>query len=214
MASNAKREEFLICRLSIIMTTTRARVVGRPSATDHAQIEQAAFALFERQGFDSTTMPQIASAVGVGTRTLFRYFPSKNDIPWGQFDQSLQTFRQQFDALPPTTPLADAVHGCVVAFNSFDESVLEVHRFRMRLILTTPALQAHSTIKYQAWRSVIAAYVAHRLSLTPEDFLPRMTGYVSLALSVSAYEQWLAEPGSVLTSILERSLSDLRTFLS
>lgn len=187
---------------------------GRPSATDHGAIERAAFKLFDEHGFDETTMEQIADAVGVGRRTLFRYFSSKNDIPWGQFDESLQFFRRQFDAVPPGRPVADAVHECVVAFNTFDENVLDLHRFRMRLILTTPALQAHSSIKYAAWRQVIAEYVATRLSLPTDHHLPRLIGHVSLAVSVAAYEQWLDEPASSLTELLDQELAGLRSYLS
>jgi len=181
--------------------------------TDHAAIEHAAFLLFDRQGFDETTMDQIAHAVGVGRRTLFRYFPSKNDIPWGRFDESLQFFRRQFEAVPSDTPIADAVHRCVVAFNSFDDAVLDQHRFRMRLILSTPALQAHSAIKYEAWRRVIAEYVSHRLSLPLDGQLPRLIGHVSLAVSVAAYEQWLDEPNSSLTELLDLELESLRSYL-
>lgn len=195
------------------MNAPPSRSLGRPSATDHAAIEHAAFQLFERQGFEETTLEQIADAVGVGRRTLFRYFPSKNDIPWGQFDESLRGFRRQFDDLPADLPLADAVHRCVVDFNRFDEDALEQHRFRMRLLLTTPALQAHSALKYEAWRAVIADYVAARTGRAPDDPLPRLVGHVSLALSVAAYEHWLSEPGSSLTQTLDHNLSDLREYL-
>lgn len=196
------------------MTASRARTIGRPSVTDHIAIEQAAFRLFGEQGFDDTTMDQIAQAVGVGKRTLFRYFPSKNDIAWGQFDESLRHFREQFEAISASTPLADAVQDCVVAFNEFDDSILDQHRFRMRLILQTPALQAHSAIKYEAWRRVISEYVAGRMSLSLDDQLPRLIGHVSLAVSVAAYEQWLHEPTSSLTDILHREFASLRSYLS
>ncbi len=181
--------------------------------TNHGAIERAAFVLFETYGFDETTMEQIADAIGVGRRTLFRYFPSKNDIPWGQFDDSLQSFRDQFDAVPAGTPVAEAVHNGIMAFNTFDDDVLDLHRLRMRLILSTPTLQAHSAIKYEAWRQVIAEYVARRLSLTPHDRLPRLIGHVSLAVSVAAYEQWLKHPGTSLTEALDQGLSDLQTYL-
>jgi mycofactocin system transcriptional regulator len=196
------------------MTARAPRTQGRPSATDHGAIERAAFTLFEQHGFDETTMEQIADAVGVGRRTLFRYFPSKNDIPWGQFDESLQYFSRQFDAVPPGTPIADAVHGCVVAFNTFDDDVLDLHRFRMRLILTTPALQAHSAIKYAAWRRVIAEYVAGRLSIAADGPFPRLVGHVSLAVSVAAYEQWLDETGASLTDLLDEELASLKLYLT
>src|SRR4051812_30748104 len=99
------------------MTPPSSRAVGRPSATDHAAIERAAFRLFDEQGFDSTTMEQIATAVGVGRRTLFRYFPSKNDIAWGQFDESLRSFREQLASQPLDIEVAEAVHRCVIGFN-------------------------------------------------------------------------------------------------
>lgn len=200
-------------RFCSAMTARTARTQGRPSATDRAAIERAAFDLFERQGFDDTTMVQIAQAVGVGKRTLFRYFPSKNDIAWGQFDDSLRHFRAQFDAIDPAMPLAEAVHACIVAFNSFDDAVLDQHRFRMRLILTTPTLQAHSAIKYADWRRVIAEYVARRLSLTPEDHLPLLVGHVSLAMSVAVYEQWLDTEDAPLGDLLDAALDDLRQYL-
>lgn len=196
------------------MTTSRDRALGRPSVTDHATIVRAAFTLFQEQGFDETAMDQIAMALGVGKHTLFRYLPSKNDIPWGRFDESLGHFRQQFEAVPPGTTVADAVHACVVTFNSFDESVLAQHRLRMRLILKSPALQAHSTLKYSAWRRAIAEYVAARLELDVDDRLPRLVGYTGLAVSVAAYEQWLDEPNSSLTHILDHNLADLRAYLT
>ena len=46
-------------------------------------------------------MADIAAEVGVGRRTLFRYFESKNDIPWGQFDRTLDGFREILAAMPP-----------------------------------------------------------------------------------------------------------------
>ncbi|MBN3496636.1 mycofactocin system transcriptional regulator [Arthrobacter pascens] len=195
------------------MTATTNRSPGRRAVTDHGAIERAAFRLFEEQGFDETTMEQIAEAVGVGRRTLFRYFPSKNDIPWGQFDQSLRAFAAQLADVPSDVPVAEAVHGCVVAFNDFDEQSLPQHRIRMRLILGTPTLQAHSALRYAAWRGVIEDYVAARLDVEPDALLPRLAGHVSLALAVSSYEQWLREPGSDLTRILQLEMEALRSYL-
>jgi mycofactocin system transcriptional regulator len=201
------------CYFSDAMSPAPARPLGRPSATDHAAIEQAAFELFERQGFEDTTLEQIAEAVGIGRRTLFRYFPSKNDIPWGQFDESLRGFRRRFDEVPDDVPVAEAVHRCVIGFNTFDDAVLPQHRVRMRLLLTTPALQAHSALKYEAWRSVIAEFVAARLRLEPSDALPRLVGHVSLAQSVAAYEEWLGDPARSLTQIFDHNLAALRDYL-
>lgn len=196
------------------MSALRTNPQGRPSATDHAAIERAAFELFEVQGFDQTTMEQIATAVGVGRRTLFRYFPSKNDIPWGQFDESLRHFREQFDAVPEGVPLAEAVHRCVIAFNEFDEAAIPQHRIRMRLILTTPTLQAHSALRYESWRAVISEYVGHRLRQPADAAVPRLIGHVSLALAVASYERWLAHPELRLTDVLAESMAELKAYVT
>ncbi len=196
------------------MTANMRRAHGRPSATDHATIERAAFALFAEQGFDETTMEDIANAVGIGRRTLFRYFPSKNDIPWGQFDDSLRAFHDQLDSQPPERSIAEAVHRCIISFNDFDPDAMEQHRVRMRLILTTPALQAHSALKYQAWRRVIADYVASRTAAGPDDPLPAIVGHVSLALAVASYERWLEHPELRLTEILVDSMDHLASYLA
>ncbi|OUZ10275.1 mycofactocin system transcriptional regulator [Aeromicrobium sp. PE09-221] len=187
--------------------------VGRPGATSHAEIEQAAFDLFTDRGFDQTTMGDIADAVGVGRRTLFRYFPSKNDIPWGQFDRTLEAFRLILDQAPRDIALHEAVHRSVVTFNAFPDDARPPHRDRMRLILSTPSLQAHSVLRYADWRRVIVEFVARRTGQDPTDALPRTVGHVSLALALSAYESWLEQQSSSITTLLDEAMAELRWYL-
>ena len=187
---------------------------GRPPVTSHAAIEAAAFGLFARHGFDETTTDEIAEAAGIGRRTLFRYYPSKYDIPWGQFDDSLAYFRDVLAREPHDMSLWAAVQHGVVQFNTFDDAVLDQHRVRMRLILQTPSLQAHSVLMYERWRSVIAAYVATRTGQPANGLLPRTVGHVSLALAISAYEQWLTPRAQKLTVLLDRSMAGLRDYLA
>jgi mycofactocin system transcriptional regulator len=176
---------------------------GRPVATSHADIEQAAFRLFAERGFAGTTLEDIAREVGVGRRTLFRYFDSKNDIPWGQFDRTLEGFRQIFADLPGDLPTHEAVHLAVRRFNDFPDDAQPPHRERMRLILETPTLQAHSVLRYEQWRAVIAEYVATRHGLEPDALLPRTVGHVFLALALSAYETWLSDESLDVPSLID-----------
>jgi len=196
-----------------VSSSARRSVAGRPEATTHAAIEQAAFKLFAERGFDATTLDAIAEAVGVGRRTLFRYFASKNDIPWGQFDRTLDGFRELLAGMPTDLPLHVAVHRGVLGFNEFPDDAEPPHRERMRLILKTPALQAHSVLRYAQWRAVIAEYVADRLDLRPDDLLPRTVGQVSLALALSAYETWLEQPDASLPDLLESAMAALEDYL-
>src|ERR1700691_4175996 len=129
---------------------------GRKPVTSRADLEHVAFDLFDRQGFEQTTVDDIARAAGIGRRTFFRYFPSKNDIAWGEFDAELDRMRARLKAIAPQTPLMDAIRTAVVDFNRVAPEQIPWHRRRMALILGTPALQAHSTLRYAAWRQVIA----------------------------------------------------------
>lgn len=193
--------------------SARASARGRPVVTSHAEIEQAAFALFAERGFGGTTMAEVASRVGVGTRTLFRYYGSKNDIPWGQFDETLSRFRALLDSQPLSLPLHEAIHRAVVDFNRFPHDSRPPHRERMRLILTTPELQAHSVLKYAEWRRVIAEYVARRLGQAPDSWVPLVSGHVSLALALTAYERWLDDPDADLIEAVENSMNSLKDYL-
>ena len=149
-----------VASLAAMATPHGASLLGRPPATSHAQIERAAFRLFALRGFDGTTLDAIAGEVGISRRTLLRYYDSKNDIPWGRFAETLDGFRATLAAMPDDLPLHQAVHAAVLAFNRFDLDAHPSHRERMQLILTTPALQAHSVLRYGEWRRVIADYVA------------------------------------------------------
>jgi mycofactocin system transcriptional regulator len=188
------------------MTETVGSRPGRPPVTDHGAIERAAFALFTERGFEATTLEDIAAAAGIGRRTLLRYYPSKNDIPWGHFDQSLVELRDHLEAMPRTIAVYRAVHQAVLAFNRFPPEAIPQHRQRMRLLLTTPALQAHSVLRYAQWRSTIAGYVAHRVGAAETDLLPRTIGQVTLAVSLSAYEHWLLDEDEPLERLLDAAL--------
>jgi len=188
--------------------TTPRRGGRRPSTTRH-ELEKVAFDLFARNGFDDTTVDEIAAAAGIGRRTFFRYFDSKNDIVWGNFTEHLSYMREQFTACPPDQPLMDAIRHVVVDFNQFDPTEVPWHRRRMELILRTPALQAHSTLRYADWRAVVAEYAAHRLCLDPSDLRPQAIAYTALGTALAAYEHWLAHPNRDLESILDQAFRDL-----
>jgi TetR/AcrR family transcriptional regulator, regulator of mycofactocin system len=188
--------------------------VGRPEATTHADIEAAAFGLFATGGFEHTTLTMIAAEVGVSRRTLFGYYASKNDIPWGQFDRSLARFGAVLEAMPGDIPLWDAVHRGVRAFNDFPADARPPHLQRMRLILGTPALQAHSVLRYVEWRRVISRYVAKRTGAGADAPLPALVGHMSLALALAAYDEWLSDPRRPLLDLIGKQMTLLRDYLA
>lgn len=182
---------------------------GRPAATSRAELELVARELFAEHGFDATTVDDIAAAAGIGRRTFFRYFASKNDVVWGDFDRGLADLAQRLRASPPAQPLLDALREAVLAFNALEPDAVAWHRDRMSLILRVPALQAHSTLRYAAWRRVVAEFAAERLDLGADELLPQVVAHTSLGAALTAYEQWLRRPGSDLAELLDQALHAL-----
>ena len=182
------------------------RTPGRRKVTSRAELEQVAFDLFGRHGFEHTTVDDIAFAAGIGRRTFFRYFASKNDVPWGDFDAELARMRERLRAVPGQAPLMQALRTAVVDFNRVAPDQVPAHRRRMELILRVPALQAHSTLRYAAWRAVIAGFVAERTGQPPEALLPQAVAYALLGAAIAAYEQWLDGGRDDLAELLDRAV--------
>ena len=66
---------------------------GRPPGTSRRELELIALRLFTQQGFDNTTIEQIAAEAGVSKRTFFRYFSSKSSVLWSEFDHEVDVIR-------------------------------------------------------------------------------------------------------------------------
>ena len=167
--------------------------VGRRRSTTRDHIADVAIDLFSARGFDAVSVDDVAHAAGIARRTLFRYYSSKNAIPWGDFDAHLDHLRELLDRIDPTASLGDALRAALLAFNTFDDAETERHRRRMRVILQTDELQAYSMTMYAGWREVIAGFVARRLGAKVTDLLPQTVAWTMLGVALAAYEHWLAD---------------------
>jgi TetR/AcrR family transcriptional regulator, regulator of mycofactocin system len=186
-------------------TSQSTGVRGRRPSTSRAELSHIGLQLFTERGFDETTVDDIAAAAGIGRRTFFRYFSSKNDLPWGDFDQRLDTMRAHLRSLPADLSVMEALRIAVVEFNRLPPEEIPHHRQRMRLLLTIPTLRAHSTLHYEAWRSVIAEYAAERLKVPSNDLAPRAIAWAMLGVGLSCYEQWLRHDDADLPALLEEA---------
>ena len=187
-----------------------ARIGRRPSTTKE-ELAAIGIELFMEAGFDETSIDDIAEEADIARRTFFRYFPSKNEVAWGNFDEHLAGMRASLETIPEDVPLSEALTTALHDFNTFPDSEAERHRARMGLILHTPALQGYSSVMYQGWRQVIAEFVARRTDASSDDHFPRTVGYLVLAVAVSAYEQWLTDDSAELPDLLA---SGMRTLYS
>jgi TetR/AcrR family transcriptional regulator, regulator of mycofactocin system len=182
--------------------------IGRPPTTTHAEIERVALELFAERGFEATTVEDIAAAVGVGRRTLFRYFESKNDIAWGDFDWVMERLRAALEA-GAALPLMEALRLGVVESNRYPADQESGLRTRMTLITGSAALQAHSALRYSEWRAVVAEWAAGRLGEAPDDLRPRVLGYAALGTAMASFERWVANEGEELSELLDAGFVDL-----
>lgn len=182
---------------------------GRRRTTSPVELERVAFALFESDGFEQATVERIARAAGIGRRTFFRYFESKNDVVWGAFTEQLDGMRERFRARPADEPLMESIRAVVVEFNRVEPAETDRHRRRLELILRVPALQAHSTLRYAEWRAVVADFAADRLDTSPSALEPQTIAHAALGAALAAYDHWLERPGSDLCATLDVALRRL-----
>lgn len=195
------------------MATTRPRAqpkLGRRRSTTRENIADVAIDLFATRGFDDVSVDDVAHAAGIARRTLFRYYASKNAIPWGDFDAHLQELGELLDGIDPAAPLGDALRAALLAFNTFDEGETARHRRRMRVILQTDELQAYSMTMYAGWRGVIAEFVARRIGTEPTDLRPQTVAWTMLGVALSAYERWLGDQTVELTQALGEAFDTIR----
>src|SRR5436309_10581986 len=94
----------------------------RKKAKTRAAIQEHALRLFREQGYDATTVEQIAAAAEVSPSTFFRYFPTKEDVVlYDAFDPLIfAAFEAQPAALGPIQALRGALHAVFGALSAKD----------------------------------------------------------------------------------------------
>jgi AcrR family transcriptional regulator len=86
----------------------------RKKESSRRAIEDAAWELFAEQGYEETSINDIAERADVAPRTFFRYFPTKEAVMYPQFEELLQSVREEFRKRPTDEPVITSI------FESFD----------------------------------------------------------------------------------------------
>jgi mycofactocin system transcriptional regulator len=187
---------------------------GRPPGTSARALELIALDLFHAQGFEETTVEQIAAEAGVSRRTFFRYFDSKASVLWHAFDREVDALRSAFAAMSAGVPLMDAIRQVVVGANGYRQEDIPELRRRMELIASVPALTASAALHYDAWERAVSEFAASRLGARPDELAPLAIGRATLAAARSAYDVWIAEERADLQHHLDEALRLLATGFS
>ena len=178
---------------------------GRRPSTTREDVARVALDLFNRQGYDETTVDQIAAAVGVSRRTFFRYYESKRDVVWGEFDAELVRLHDQLDGAPPDRPMMDVLRLAVIATNRFGAGELDELRIRIGLIGTVPTLVAHSAVRYAEWCQVVAGFVARRWGRRPDSLGPQTVARAALGAAMAAFSCWAEGADDDLPAVVDRA---------
>jgi mycofactocin system transcriptional regulator len=182
---------------------------GRPPGTSRRELELIALRLFTDQGFESTTIEQIAAEAGVSKRTFFRYFSSKASVLWSEFDSEVDTIRAALAEMPAGMPMMDAIRRAVVTANHYGPQDVPELRLRMNLIGGVPALQSSAAVHYDAWERAISDFAATRIGQPADSLYPLAVGRATLAACRAAYDRWSDRADADLTFYLDAALAAL-----
>jgi AcrR family transcriptional regulator len=138
----------------------RKPVRARARRALRAEITSQALGLFSERGFDAVTADELAEAVGVSRRTLFRLFATKEDIVVAAFedlgDEALTALREQPAKESPWAALHGALGAAAARLEERPALFFELHG----VIAQTPALRRRLLEQRDGWRAAFAEEVA------------------------------------------------------
>jgi AcrR family transcriptional regulator len=95
-----------------------------------AALREAALARFVRDGFDATSIADIAADAGVTVRTFYRYFAGKDEVLFADYEDRLDWFGRALSVRPRKESLVDSVRAAVDSFPDDPAVVAEIARLR------------------------------------------------------------------------------------
>ncbi|MER5418615.1 TetR family transcriptional regulator [Streptosporangium roseum] len=173
----------------------------------------AALDLFATQGYESTTVDQIAAAVDVSPRTFFRYFATKEDVALSLPLDGLEVLLTELAARPaqepPFTALGHALRAMVTMLEEGDLAdrtrFLKAHE----VIESTPALFAGSMRRMMDNERRLVAEIARREGADPDDLLPHFVVALFTTVTRVGFEHCGPDGLHDLTALAERLESAL-----
>jgi AcrR family transcriptional regulator len=153
-------------------------------------IEEAALDLFEQQGFDATTVEQIAERADVSRTTFFRYFPTKADVVLNPNAGRLPALHRAIVERPPgesdLVALRRALQSGVVATVEAQSSAR-----KSRVLATTPLLRGLSYERGLGWWDTIKRALAERRGSAEPDEHSSVAARAVLGALGSAIDGWV-----------------------
>ena len=177
-----------------------------------AAIQSAAIELFLRQGFDETTIEQIAAAAEISPSTFFNYFPTKEDVVFQ--DELDPLILAAFDAQPAgTNPIRAIRNAMKSVFREITPEQDRLIRERIALMSSTPSLRAAMLAQFADLVDQIATLVAGRSGRSADDFAVRNLAGALLGVMMSAFLTVSGDPEQDMMEAADRALAHLEAGL-
>jgi AcrR family transcriptional regulator len=157
-------------------------------------IQDAALELFAEQGFENTTVEQIAAHAEVSTATFFRYFKSKGDAVFGgESDERIALLPALAQAILERPSDEDDLTAIRQAVLSTWVPLLEPERLKrhFRAAETSPLLVGLSTNLTVKWQMTISEALAKRRGLAVPDHKCRVAATIALAILTETASSWV-----------------------
>ena len=156
-----------------------------------AKYEQIAWGLFAKWGFREVSMVEIAEAAGVSSRTLFRYFPSKEDVLLGFTRRGLQGLVDSIAELEPGSDPLQRVWRLIREHSL--ESPQDVRLLKLWRRAAADAPEIHTLARgerVQELAEVVTDYCAKSMGVGADDPEPRLLAGVLVGVEMGIIELW------------------------
>jgi AcrR family transcriptional regulator len=184
----------------------------RNAATTREAILDAAYALFAERGYDATRMEEIAERAEVGTSTLYRYFPTKDELVIGP----LALRGQMAEALlsrPADEPLDIALGHALVAILSTPRPDMERIRVLSTLVEHSPDLQSRLLAEGERERDELALAIATWRGRPADDLHSRLTARLALLFLEHVGPGLVEDPAPDNETAVRQAVAALRDVL-
>jgi AcrR family transcriptional regulator len=188
------------------------RGMGRWEPDARGRLAKAAMTLYADQGFDQTTVAEIAARAGLTERTFFRHFADKREVLfYGQEMLRDLLVRAVADA-PASATAMDAVGAAFEAAGAVLQENPERARLRDAIVSANAELRERELIKLAALASAVASALRDRGIPEPTASLAAETG---VAVFKIAFVRWISDPGQPdLPGIIRESMRELGGMLT
>jgi AcrR family transcriptional regulator len=156
-------------------------------------IQREALRLFQEQGYDETTIEQIAAAAEISPSTFFNYFPTKEDVVL--FDRYDPMLVSMIAELPRDEPLSRTIERSVSMLASAIETDRETIFVRAKLGFEVPQVRARFWEELEKAQNLFASIIAARSGRKASDFEVRVLAMAIVTTAFEASLEWIRQDG-------------------